>query len=72
MTVNSIAPGAVGTPEFHRIMSEDAVKMVGSLVPMGRVGSPEEVAGAVAYLISAETGYITGATLDINGGYFMY
>ena len=72
MTVNSIAPGAVGTPEFYRIMSEAAVASVGGLVPLGRVGSTEEIAGAVAYLVSAEAGYITGTTLDVNGGYFMY
>ena len=72
ITVNSIAPGAVGTPEFFRIMSDEAVKSVASLVPIGRVGSTEEVAGAVAYLVSQDAGYVTGATIDVNGGYFMY
>jgi NAD(P)-dependent dehydrogenase (short-subunit alcohol dehydrogenase family) len=71
ITVNAVAPGPVGTPEFYRVMSEEAVQMVGSIVPVGRVGTPEEIAATVSYLVSVEAAYITGATLDVNGGYFM-
>lgn len=41
------------------------------LIPIGRLGTPEEVAAAVAFFASDESGYITGATLDVNGGNFM-
>jgi 3-oxoacyl-[acyl-carrier protein] reductase len=43
--------------------------MIKPLVPLGRVGEPEEVAGLVAYLASARAGFITGASLTIDGGY---
>jgi 3-oxoacyl-[acyl-carrier protein] reductase len=50
-------------------MSAGHVEMVKSLVPLGRMGEPEEVAGLVAYLASARAGFITGSSLTIDGGY---
>jgi NAD(P)-dependent dehydrogenase (short-subunit alcohol dehydrogenase family) len=47
------------------------VSALPQMIPVGRVGSPSEVAAAVSFLASSEAGYITGATLDINGGLFM-
>jgi 3-oxoacyl-[acyl-carrier protein] reductase len=65
ITVNAVAPGIIATdmsaPAF------DAATIAG-LVPMKRAGSAEEVAGLVAYLASAEAGYITGQVISINGG----
>jgi len=70
ITVNAIAPAAIDGP----IMSEMDPAVVARLpatIPVGRVGRPEEVAALVAYLCSDDAGYITGATIDINGGLFM-
>lgn len=39
-----------------------------SLIPMGRIGTPEDIAAAVSYIVSPETSFVTGATFDINGG----
>jgi len=44
---------------------------MGSMVPTGRAGTPEDIAGACAFLCSEEAGYITGHVLDVNGGLFM-
>jgi NAD(P)-dependent dehydrogenase (short-subunit alcohol dehydrogenase family) len=71
ITVNAIAPGAMDTPALHLV--NDA-RLLGGMVgatPVGRVGNPDEVAGLIAYLFSEEAGYITGATIDINGGVHM-
>ncbi len=65
ITVNAVAPGIIaagmGTPAFDAAAIDD-------IVPMKRAGSPEEVASLVAYLASAEAGYITGQIISINGG----
>lgn len=71
MTVNAIAPGPVGTNEFFRAMDEPAVAALQALVPIKRIGTPEEVAAAVSFLVSADSSYVTGVTLDVNGGVLM-
>lgn len=70
ITVNSVAPGRVATPMSERSAPEvqDASR---SRIPVGREGRVEDVAGLVSYLCSNEAGYVTGATIDINGGSFM-
>ncbi len=68
VTVNAIAPAAIHTPAMGS--DEDAAEM-GKNLPVGRVGTSEEVAAAVAYLVGPDSGFVTGATLDINGGLFM-
>lgn len=70
ITVNSVAPGRIRT-DMTAAVSSDVNEGLASSIPAGRMGEPEEVAGAVAYLVSAEAGYSTGAILDINGGSFM-
>jgi 3-oxoacyl-[acyl-carrier protein] reductase len=50
-------------------MTADYVEMVKPLVPLGRMGKPEEIAGLVRYLASAGAGFITGSSLTIDGGY---
>ena len=70
VTVNAIAPAAISGP----IMDALPVKVRAGLpaaIPVGRVGSPEEVAATAAFLASEDAGFITGATIDVNGGLFM-
>jgi 3-oxoacyl-[acyl-carrier protein] reductase len=64
ITVNNVQPGPTATD-----MTTSLVEMVKPLVPLGRLGRPEEIAGLVAYLASAEAGFITGSSLTIDGGY---
>lgn len=63
--VNAVAPGTVWT-EFHR--DPDRPAKVAATIPMGRAGRPEEIAGAVAWLLSEDASYTTGTTLRITGG----
>ena len=64
ITVNNIQPGPTATD-----MTAAYGEMVKPLVPLGRMGEPEEIAGLVAYLASARAGFITGSSLTIDGGY---
>lgn len=64
ITVNNIQPG----PTVTDMVAEHA-EMVKPLIPLGRMGRPEEVAGLVGYLASAKAGFITGSSLTIDGGY---
>ena len=64
ITVNNVQPGPTATD-----MSDGHAEMVKPLIPLGRMGTPEEIAGLVGYLASAEAGFITGASLTIDGGY---
>ena len=69
--VNSINPGMVETEGVHAAgLSEgDFRNMVESQTPLGRIGQPRDIAPAVAFLASADSGWITGETLDIAGGF---
>ena len=69
ITVNNVAPGAIATP-INASMMSDPAKLDPLLrnIPLGRLGTPEEVAGLVAYLASEEAGYITGSTYVMDGG----
>jgi 3-oxoacyl-[acyl-carrier protein] reductase len=70
ITVNSIAPGRIDTPLSNT--SSEAVKAKAAvLIPVGRFGTPDEIAAATLFLASDGAAYITGACLDINGGVFM-
>ncbi|WP_210275865.1 3-oxoacyl-ACP reductase family protein [Phyllobacterium sp. P30BS-XVII] len=66
ITVNNVQPGPTETD-----MTADHLEKVKSLVPLGRVGQPHEIAGLVAYLASDESAYMTGASLTIDGGYVL-
>jgi len=70
ITCNAVAPGFIETAmtaELSEELKQSAVKMI----PLGRVGTPEEVANCVAFLASEEAGYITGHVLNVNGGMLM-
>ena len=71
ITVNAIAPGPIDTPMLRATVPEgnEDQKYLGlAQVPLGRVGAPVEIAAAAAYLASVEAGFVTGSTLDVNGG----
>jgi len=69
-TVNVVAPGFVDTPMVNKIPDAVKQKILGQ-IPMGRFGSPHEVAMSVIYLVSPEADYITGAVLNLNGGMYL-
>jgi 3-oxoacyl-[acyl-carrier protein] reductase len=71
ITVNSIAPGPIDTPMLRETVSpgNEGQKYLGvEQVPLKRVGEAEEIAAATSFLASIEAGYLTGATIDVNGG----
>jgi 3-oxoacyl-[acyl-carrier protein] reductase len=70
VTVNAVGPAAIDGPLAREVLGD---RLAGKLseIPVGRLGRPEEVAALVSFLVSDEAGYITGATLDINGGVLM-
>lgn len=70
ITANCVAPGFIETAMTAELPDAVKQKMVGN-IPAGRMGSPEEIASAVAYLASAEASYVTGQTLHVNGGMAM-
>jgi 3-oxoacyl-[acyl-carrier protein] reductase len=70
ITVNCVAPGFIDT-DMTRGLPDAQRTRATERIPLGRFGSPEEVAHAVAFLASREAGYITGATLHVNGGLYM-
>ena len=69
VTVNAVAPGYIGT-EMVMAIREDVRNAIIETVPMKRLGKPEEIGAAVSYLASEMAGYITGTTLNVNGGLY--
>ena len=70
ITVNAIAPHAIAT-EMSAEWSDEKRRAVLAQIPLGRLGTPNEVAAAVVFLASSGAGFITGEILDVNGGYLM-
>jgi len=70
ITVNAVAPGFLTTAMTGKLSEQQRAKLTES-IPLGRIGRPEDVAAAVAYLVSDEAGWVTGATLHVNGGMAM-
>jgi 3-oxoacyl-[acyl-carrier protein] reductase len=70
VTVNVVAPGLIGT-DMTKAITDTAKSDWASQIPMGRMGTPEEVATAVRFLASDEASYITGQVLAVNGGMYM-
>ncbi|MEO8508528.1 MAG: 3-oxoacyl-ACP reductase FabG [Betaproteobacteria bacterium] len=70
ITVNCVAPGFIDT-DMTKNLPDAARETMLSRIPLGRLGTPEDIAHAVAYLASPGAGYVTGATLHVNGGMYM-
>lgn len=68
VTVNTVAPGVINTPIHQRSYTAGNLENIKKRVPLGRLGAPEDVAAAVAFLASAQASYITGQTISVNGG----
>ncbi|MBK7898394.1 MAG: 3-oxoacyl-ACP reductase FabG [Betaproteobacteria bacterium] len=70
ITVNCVAPGFIATDMTHDLDEKHKEAMLAA-IPLGRAGTPEDVAAAVAFLVSPAAGYVTGTTIHVNGGMFM-
>ena len=68
ITVNCVAPGVIDT-DMNRCYDSETMSDLVSRTPLGRLGQPEDVAGAVAFLTSADASFITGAVLNVSGGF---
>ncbi len=71
ITVNAICPGYIGTDMVKAVPQDVLEKRILPLIPVGRLGEPEEIARTVAFLAADEAGFITGSTFSINGGQYM-
>lgn len=70
ITVNCVAPGFIATDMTHALDEKQKEAMLAS-IPLGRAGTPEDIAGAVSFLVSPAAAYVTGTTVHVNGGMFM-
>ncbi|TMR95319.1 SDR family NAD(P)-dependent oxidoreductase [Nonomuraea basaltis] len=68
ITVNTVAPGVIDTDMHQGRLVGEALAWLSSLTPLGRLGTPEDVAGTVAFLASDDSRYVTGHRLDVSGG----
>ena len=71
ITVNAVCPGLINTEMVQSNISEEATERYANSFPISRLGTPHEVAELVAFIVSDNASYITGASLDINGGDLM-
>lgn len=71
ITVNAIAPGYVDT-DMVRAVPENVLQKIIARIPVGRLGTADDIARCVAFLVAEEAGFITGSTLSVNGGQHMY
>lgn len=74
ITVNTIPPGAIDTPMMRRPMESGAMASLDQVVaraPLGRLGTPEDIAATCAFLCSEEAGYITGQQINVNGAWYI-
>ncbi|WP_419831825.1 acetoacetyl-CoA reductase [Endozoicomonas atrinae] len=71
ITVNAITPGYVDT-DMVRALPEAILEKITDSIPVGRLGTPKDIARAAAFLVSDDAGFITGSTLSVNGGQHMY
>jgi 3-oxoacyl-[acyl-carrier protein] reductase len=67
ITVNVVAPGPVET-DMTAALSEDRRSALSEAVPLGRMATPDEIAGTIAFLASGDAAYITGAVIPVDGG----
>ncbi len=71
ITVNAVAPGPLDSPAVHRIITPERMAQFLSGIPVGQLGSPAFVAETVARLCGRDSGFVNGATWDVNGGLYM-
>ncbi|HZN50690.1 MAG TPA: SDR family NAD(P)-dependent oxidoreductase [Methylomirabilota bacterium] len=69
--VNAVAPGTVATERVKALRTPEQTRRIAATVPLGRIGEPEEIADVVLFLASDAARYVTGASLDVNGGLVM-
>ena len=69
--VNAVSPGVIDTPYHERFSTPEAMKAYVGGIPLGRVGAPEEVASVITFLASDAASYLSGETIEINGGMLM-
>jgi NAD(P)-dependent dehydrogenase (short-subunit alcohol dehydrogenase family) len=72
ITVNSIAPGEIDSPMLRTGLEPKVLEGMLAQIPLGRLGRPDEVAGTAVFLASEHASYISGATINISGGFLMY
>lgn len=70
--VNSVSPGGVDTAMMVDTMSAEALSSFISLIPMARLGTPDEMVGAVLFLASDASTFVTGTVVNVSGGQLMY
>lgn len=70
ITVNTVAPGFIDT-DMTKVLPEEQKAQLLARIPLGRLGAPEEIAGVVAFLASDAAAYISGETIQVNGGMYM-
>lgn len=70
ITVNSVAPGYIAT-DMTKDLSDEIQEKLLTEIPLASLGTPEDIAGAVAYLVSDDGAYVTGQTMHVNGGMYM-
>jgi NAD(P)-dependent dehydrogenase (short-subunit alcohol dehydrogenase family) len=71
VTVNALAPGLIDAPMLRLSLKPEQDEAMAGAIPLGRIGTSEDVAAACAFLVSPQASYLTGTTIDINGGYRM-
>jgi NAD(P)-dependent dehydrogenase (short-subunit alcohol dehydrogenase family) len=69
INVNAVAPGSINTPGANVSANEEAAKQTIAMIPLGRIGKPEDIANAVVFLASENADYITGQTIIVDGGW---
>ena len=71
ITANTVAPGTTMTERVKKLLTPEKKKMFTNACPLGHLAEPEEISGVITFLASEESRYITGATIDVNGGRLM-
>jgi 3-oxoacyl-[acyl-carrier protein] reductase len=69
--VNAVAPGVIDTPYHEQFSSPEMMKTYAGMIPLGRVGTPAEVANVICFLASDAASYLAGETIEVNGGLWM-
>lgn len=68
ITANTVAPGLTDTPAVRGDLTPDQIEAARQAIPLGRLGTPQDIADLIAFLASTRAGYITGAVIEANGG----